>query len=122
MFSVVVLQWIRSEKTRPRVAPLHTHYVLQKNSASRARGSSEKGNGQIFASPEGQLAIQQSYPSVVDRVGESRECEERAKTNHLGNFPSALSEEGDNSNCKNKNNEREEGNQKQQTAAQEIDV
>jgi hypothetical protein len=122
MFSVVVLQWITSEKTRSRVAPLHTHYVLQKNSASRARGSGENGNGQILGLPEGQLPMQQSSPSIVDSVEESHECEGRARIDHLGGLPSTPSPEDNNSNCENKSNEREEADQKLQPASQKIDV
>lgn len=125
MFSVVVLQWITSEKTRPRVAPTHTHYVLQKHSVSRAKGSSENGNGQILGLPEGQVATKHphpSYPSVVDNLEEGHECERGARTDHLGGLSITVPAKDDNSNCENKSSGREEADQKRQPATEEIDV
>lgn len=121
MFSVVVLQWITSEKTRWRGAPLHMHYVLQKT-PSRARESGENGNGQITILPEGQRAMQQPYPSGVDSVGEIRECDGGPMTHDMGDLPRTLSAEDDISNCENKSNKREEADRKRQPAVQEIDV
>ena len=122
MFSVVVLQWITSEKTRPPLAQVHTHYILQKNSISRIRGSAENANGEIQDLPEGPLAMKQRCPSAVDSVGESIECEGRARIHQLGVLPNTLSAVDDISNCVNKSNEREEADQQRQPAVQEVEV
>ena len=122
MFSVVVLQWITSEKTRPLSVPVHTHYIPEKNSTSRPGRSGENSNGKILGLPEAKLAMQQRCLSIVDSVRGSIECEGRARIHHLGVLPSTLSVEEEISNCENKSSEREEADQKRQPAAQEVVV
>jgi hypothetical protein len=122
MFSVVVLQWITSEKTRPLSLPAHAQYVLRKNSVSRARRSGEDSNGQVLGLTECQVAIQRPCPSAVDSVWEGSKCEGRTKIDYLGALPSILSAEDDISNCENGGNKLEDAVQDQQTVVQEVDA
>jgi len=104
MVSVVVLQWITSDGTRPLVAPVHTHYALPNNSSGQARRSANIDIGQVLRAPEGQLVMQQPRP---DSAGEDSECG-GARIGRLGILPSILSAEYDASNCENKSSEKKE--------------